>query len=555
MDNLKKIAYLSNVTADMVAVRLKKTFDVYLPDGYDTWISEVMNDSSPIYDCDAIFLILDGTELYGLSHEEVSKKVCLWENAVQALTAKATSYVFLSTIDMNESRIKSFGECREKSKWEYYWDNFIQNQDKSNIYCIDIKNRISDIGRDNFYSPKMWYMGSTPYSKAGIGAIVDEIRLAMNTAFELRRKIVVVDLDNTLWGGVIGEDGMDGIVLSTHNEGARYYDFQRRLLEMKQQGILLGINSKNNEEDAAEAFRHPNMVLQRDDFVCEKINWKDKALNIREMADELNLTEGSFVFLDDNPVERECVKQNCPEVIVPDFPTDTVDLPKWLDRVYREYFRPLHITGEDNKKTQMYQAEKKRRYVKEASLDLDSYIKLLEISVDIHKMGGDELERTHQLINKTNQFNLTTKRYSLGELRQKNKDPYTDIFTVHMADKFGDNGLVGVVIVVRVDSKAEIDTFLMSCRVMGRKIEDAILTCLVRYYKQVCERLTAVYIKTAKNKPVENLYEKMGFELITVDEKEKRYSLELKKDYNQFFLFQKLIFNGEIVDNELSGCR
>lgn len=550
MDHMKKIAYLSNVTVDMVVARLKKLYEVYTSGGYDTWIPEVMDDCSPIYGngIDAVFLILDGTEYYGLSYEETVSKYRLWLSAVQKLVSGVPSYVFVSTVDFNDSQIRSYDEWKDRFKLKSDWYNDLQNivAGQKNTFVLDLDNRITDIGRNNFYSPKMWYMGSMPYSKIGIEVIVDEIKLAMKAAFEPRRKIAVVDLDNTLWGGIIGEDGVNGIALSKHNEGARYYDFQQRLLEMKQHGVVLSINSKNNEEDVVDVFKHPSMILKRDDFVSVKINWKGKASNIKAIERELNLSEGSFVFIDDNPMERETVKVGCPDVEVLDFPSDTVGLSKFMERAYREYFQLLHTTDEDADKTQMYQAEAKRHNLEASAIDLNSYIETLEMTADIHMMEIKELGRVHQLVNKTNQFNLTTKRYSLKELKEMDADGKSDIFTVHTADKFGDNGLVGVVIVEKEGKEVAIGTFLMSCRVMGRKLEDVVMGCLVNFYKDSFKKMTASYIKTAKNKPVEGLYEQLGFKLVADDGRRKLYSLDLKKDFKYAVPYKSVYFNGRV---------
>ena len=413
------------------------------------------------------------------------------------------------------------------------------------VYVLDILQRIIDKGRDNFYSPKMWYMGSMPYSKLGIEIIVDEITLAMDAAFRSRKKIAVLDLDNTLWGGVIGEDGVNGITLSEYNEGGRFYDFQQRFLEMKKRGVVLAINSKNNMEDVEEAFQHPDMLLSKEDFVSTRINWDDKALNIKNMAEELNLTEGSFVFIDDNPIEQKIVSGQCPDVFVPAFPEDTVGLPLFAERIYRENFQTLRITEEDSQKTKMYQTEVKRKAVKTDEMDLDSYIKLLEMKADIHRMRQEEKERVHQLCNKTNQFNLTTKRYSLKEIEKLVAAENTDVFTVSVSDKFGDNGLVSVIITKRCAETVFIDTFLMSCRVMGRRLEDVIISVLVGYYKDK-GKLIGLYEPTAKNMPVATLYPKMGFTQMD-DGDVKQYYYELYKPYPKVSSYAEVWFEGSCV--------
>ena len=344
------------------------------------------------------------------------------------------------------------------------------------MYIFDLADTISEIGRKQFYSNKMWYMSSMPYSRDGLNAVAKEIDRMLGSSFSTRKKIIALDLDNTLWGGVIGEDGVDGIELSDHKEGQRYYDFQRQLLEMNNRNIVLAVSSKTNPEDAEAAIQgHPAMLLRDDDFVSRKINWDNKNINLKAMESELKLTEGGFIFIDDNPVERETVKGECAEMLVPDFPEDTTELLTFAEDIWFDYCRPLRVLGEDLKKTQMYQNEARRKQEMSKSLNLDDYIAKLEMVVDIHRMREPELERVVQLINKTNQFNMTTKRYTQAEVEEIAAKPANAIYVVYSSDKYGDSGLISVIILIGNQAEVLIDTFLMSCRVMGRKLEDVII--------------------------------------------------------------------------------
>lgn len=548
----RSIALLSNVTLDMVAHKLKKQYDVYIPNGFDMWISDVMNMSSHFYtgEYDAVFVLLDGIEIQSMKNiDAIESKISMWKTAIEKLIDNITHIpIFISTIDFRENRIKTYAERKYYLTWEHEWYQYVQSlvETNLNIYVIDLLQKIMDHGREHFYSTKMWYMGSMPYSKEGINVITREIMLAMEAAYGQHRKVIVLDLDNTLWGGVIGEDGLQGIELSEHKEGERFYDFQYQLLEMKNRGIVLAINSKNNKADVEQVFnRHKSMLLKKDDFVCRKINWKNKASNIKEMEIELNLTEGSFLFIDDNPIERQIVAGECPEVCIPDFPEDTTTLLSFAESIYEKYFRSLRITDEDSKKTQMYLNEAKRKEIQSQKLNLDDYIKMLEIEIDMHFMKNSEQERVYQLCNKTNQFNLTTKRYSFREIQQMDGD----IFTVVSSDKFGDNGLIAVVICKNKISdnrqkKIEIDTFLMSCRVMGRNLENVIIGLISRHYEA---ELEGVFIKTAKNVPVENLYDSLGFDLQTTNGNEKRYTLSCDKKISYPDSYKQIIFNGIVM--------
>lgn len=528
----KKIALLSNVTVDLIGAKLRKEYDLYIPEGYDTWIQEVINTSSDLYQdkIDAVILLIDGTEARDWDGvADASDKIALWKQAVSALVDNTSSVpIFISTIDVRENRIKAYSERKYAYDIENDWYQFIQSlsENKKNVFVFDLKDTITDIGRNAFYSDKMYYLSSMPYSREGLGAVVEDIKRMLDSVFSARKKIIVLDLDNTLWGGVIGEDGIEGIELSNHKEGERFYDFQRQILEMKNRGVVLAVNSKNNTDEALNAMeKHPNMLLRPDDFVSLKINWNDKASNIKEISSELNLTEGSFIFIDDNPIERSIVSGECPDVTVPDFPQDTTTLRSFAEEVYFRYCRPLRLLDEDLKKTQMYKNEAKRKQELSNSLDLDEYISKLEICVDIHKMRPEEQERVVQLCNKTNQFNVTTKRYTASDIKRMSDDDGADIYVVYSKDKYGDNGLISVLIVKYHNDHAEIDTFLMSCRVMGRKLENIIMNELIKSFPEHIEKIIASYIPTAKNAPVKDLFDRLGFKPVSENEGSKNYEL------------------------------
>ena len=545
----KRVALLSNVTADLIAGKLRKKYEIYLPDGYDTWVQETINPAAGLYTekLDAVIVLLDGTEARGWKTiKEGSERIGVWKQALDSLVSNISAIpVFVSTIDIRENRIKSLSERSSKYEFENDWYQYVQGlvEKKSNVYLFDLADTVSEIGRKQFYSNKMWYMGNMPYSRDGLDVVANEIDRVLRATFETRKKIVALDLDNTLWGGVIGEDGIEGIELSDHKEGQRYYDFQRQFLEMKNRGIVLGIVSKNNEDDAEVAIRnHSAMLLRDDEFVSRKINWENKAVNLKAMEDELNLTEGGFIFIDDNPVERETVKGECPDMLVPDFPNDTTELLEFAEGLWFDYCRPLRVLGEDLKKTQMYQNEAKRKQTMSESLNLDDYIAKLEITADIHRMRESELERVVQLINKTNQFNVTTKRYTQAEVEELAANPDNAIYVVYSSDKYGDSGLISVIILIESDVDVRIDTFLMSCRVMGRKLEDVIINELVAKYQQ---KMIGEFISTAKNAPVKELYERLGFVVVSDEEGHKTYEFDgTEYQKKEFITYKEINFEG-----------
>ena len=525
-----RIALLSNVTVDLLAGMLKKANDVYISAGFDTWQQEILLPESCLYEFkpEAVVVMLHAG---AYDWDAMSARMIDdWCAAFKTLSVNMPGVpVFVSSLDI-PVRAHFGAEVSIAGTLENHLISRIEELHKegASIYVLPVKDAIAEIGRKNFYSPKMWYVGSMPYSMKGLAALNELIGRYIGVIKGMRKKCIAVDLDNTLWGGVIGEDGVNGIVLSNHKEGARYYDTQKILKKMKEQGVMLAILSKNNIEDVAPVFKHPDMILKSEDFVAEVINWQAKTQNIRELAAALNIGLDSFVFLDDNPAEREAMKAECPEVTVIDFPKDSSLLPDTLEKAYQDYFFSLEVTGEDAKKTAMYRAESQRKAEMNSAVSAEDFLKNLEMRIDIHKMLQEEEKRVVQLVNKTNQFNVTTKRYSEQEIRELAETG--DVITVHMADKYGGQGLVSVLILKYKDYQADIDTFLMSCRVMGRQAENEIMARLSKLLKSKgIKKVRAAYVKTAKNAPVENLFEKLGFTLISKSDGHKEYEADIDR--------------------------
>ena len=546
-----KLALLSNVTIDLLAGMLKKNVDVYLSAGFDTWQQEMIMPTSSLYDYapDAVALLLyaDAYENVWDSMDSGCQVIDEWMQAIQTLATKLPSIpVFVSSIDIFSVKAKYGAEARLEQYFENYLIEKVEKLHAAghNVYILPVKDEITDIGRSKFYSSKMWYVGSMPYSMKGLSELNELILRYVGVTKGMHKKCLAVDLDNTLWGGVIGEDGANGIVLSGHKEGARYKDTQRILKKMKEQGVMLVILSKNNRDDVEPIFEHPDMLLQHEDFVAEAINWESKSVNIRQLAADLNIGLDAFVFLDDNPAEREAMRETCPEVTVIDFPKDTSLLPEVVEKAYKDYFLSLEVTGEDTKKTAMYRAENQRKAEMSSAVSMDEYLKRLEMTMDIHIMLPEEEKRVTQLTNKTNQFNVTTRRYSEEEIHSFAVSENSDVITVHMSDKYGEQGLVSVLILKYDGDKAEIDTFLMSCRVMGRNAEIEIISRI----KQLLERkniqiVHAAYLKTAKNAPVAGLFEKLGFTNMFDSNERKEYKTLTESLPDNTGLFKEVICN------------
>jgi len=293
--------------------------------------------------------------------------------------------------------------------------------------------------------------------------------------------------------------------------------------------------SKNDESYVYEVFeKHPHMVLKKEDFIIKKINWKPKSKNIKEISEELNIGLDSMVFIDDNPVEREEVNSQIQEIIIPEFPVQTSELENFILNIYNTYFFTLEETKEDKQKTKMYFDNVKRTTEMKKSNSIEDFFKNLNTKVYIWEAKEDDIKRTAQLTQKTNQFNLTTKRYAENDIKEFIKNKNYKVYIASVEDKFGDNGIVSVVIIKFENKKAIIDTFLMSCRVMGRYIEDLIIDYVEKEcFEKEISLIEAFYFETKKNNPVKNLYERLGYEVIADENNQKKYSLNKKNKKNR----------------------
>ena len=340
-----------------------------------------------------------------------------------------------------------------------------------------------------------------------------------------RKKCLVLDLDNTLWGGVLGEDGIDSIKIGGDYPGKAFLYFQEALLELSKSGVILTICSKNNEADVMEAWqKNPFNVLKKEHFAAWRINWNNKADNIRELAKELNIGTDSMVFVDDNPTERALIRQELPEVAVPEFPEQPYELPVLFEQIVRDYFKVYSITDEDKKKTEQYKANAQRAQAQASFTNMTSYLRSLDIKIVIEQANEYNIPRIAQMTQKTNQFNLTTHRYTEEEVKGFLADGWK-IWCISVADKFGDNGITGCMMV----NGSEIDTLLLSCRILGKGIEFAFVkSVLSEIRSQGLTELRAIYLPTAKNGQVAEFYDKCGVKLVSEHDGVKGYVLSLK---------------------------
>jgi FkbH-like protein len=336
-------------------------------------------------------------------------------------------------------------------------------------------------------------------------------------------------LDNTLWGGVIGEDGMEGIKLGAEYPGADFQALQRAMLDLYHRGIILAVNSKNNEADAMAAIgAHPGMILRPRHFAALRINWQDKAQNLREIAAELNIGLDAIAFLDDNPVECSRVRQELPEVTVIELPKDSKDYAATLRNC--AVFERLTFSAEDRERGRHYAEQRQRAELQTRATSIEDFYNSLRQEVEIEPVTPITLTRAAQLTQKTNQFNLTTRRYSEQRIAEMARSNEWRAYTAHVKDRFGDHGLVGVMIAKAGGDVWEIDTFLLSCRVIGRTVETALLAFLADEARAAGARqLQGWFLPTKKNAPAKSFYADHGFQSIGENGDGNLYSLNLQK--------------------------
>ena len=369
----------------------------------------------------------------------------------------------------------------------------------SNFHTFDINRLLHHVGEKNARNLRGLYAFDMPFSNEFLLLVAKEWFSYIRVLVGKIKKCIVVDLDNTIWGGVVGELGPKKIMLGKEYPGIAFKNFQRALLECYNRGILLAINSKNNQSDVDEVFdTNTEMILKKEHFAASRINWNIKSENIISIARELNIGLESMVFIDDDPVNRGLVREMLPEVLVPEW-----DMPpeRYVDTLFSlPIYNQFALTEEDQMKGKMYTEEKKRKEIKSNAINFDDYVSTLGLRVSIHINNHEQISRLSQLSLKTNQFNLTTKRYSESAIEEFMRTGR--VYAGDVYDKFGAYG-VTILAIVRIEGKhAELDVFLMSCRIMGRSIEYALLNTIIEdLQKEGIERCNAVYIPTAKNIP------------------------------------------------------
>ena len=395
------------------------------------------------------------------------------------------------------------------------------------IFVLDAARWLASVGKAA-WSPRLWHMTKTPFANAVFAEAVAEIKAALAGLAGQSRKLLLLDLDDTLWGGILGDLGWEKLRLGGHDPiGEAFVEFQRALKALKERGVVLGIVSKNEESVALQAIRsHPDMQLHGDDFAGWRINWNDKARNIADLVEELNLGLQSVVFIDDNPVERDRVRQALPEVLVPEWPGDKMLYTQSLAQL-RCFDLPA-ISQEDRARTQSYVADRARKDLAQSLESIDDWFRKLEIRISAEVLSQANLTRAAQLFNKTNQMNLSTRRLTAEQLWEWANRPGRRLWTVRVADKFGESGLVGIVSIDTAGADGELVDFILSCRVFGRRVEEA-MTHIAASHARASGRkvLSARYKQTEKNKPTLTFLQRSGF----VDRGAGLYEWNLEREY------------------------
>ena len=386
-----------------------------------------------------------------------------------------------------------------------------QLADVRNVHLLDADSWMLSAGKTAF-NPRLWYMAKIPFANSVFQAAASDIKSALRGIAGEARKLIVLDLDETLWSGLVGEAGWQSLRLGGHDAiGEAYVDFQRLLKALSNRGILLAIASKNDEHVALEALqRHPEMVLRVEDFVARRINWRDKAQNIADMLSELNLGAHSAVFIDDHPVERARVREALPAVLVPEWPTTPLLYPGAL--LALDCFDAPAVTEEDRVRSQSYGTERERTGTLEAVGSVDDWVRTLDLHVRVAELSETNCPRAAQLLNKTNQMNLSTRRMSEAAFRAWAAHDDAEVWTFRVSDRFGDAGLTGLLSVQREDDTVRIVDFVVSCRVLGRRVEETMLHHAVQYGRAAgLKKVVAIYEPTARNRPCREFLDRCGF--------------------------------------------
>ena len=488
---------------------------------YAQYRQEILDPSSRLYTFDPDFILLVVHEgeivLKGLSADpkgDLALECQRWTSLWNALKERSRAHIIQHNFVVSSDAPMGHLATRiQGSKYQMTQRLNLELAEccDSRVSILDCDRLASQFGKERWFDPRYWNLAKTALSIEAMPILASHTLAVIAAELGLSKKCLVLDLDNTLWGGVVGEDGLANLKLGSDANGEAFVGFQKYILDLQEKGVVLAVCSKNNEKDAKEPFeKHPEMLIQLEHIACFVANWEPKPENLRKISKELNLGLDSLVFVDDNPAERSIVRQFLPEVDVLDLPKD----PAYYKSALSNYpwFETSSFTQEDTQRTAQYQARTKLEALKEPSQSIEDFYRSLDMEAYIHPFDGINMPRIVQLIGKTNQFNLTTKRHNTQAVQAFTQNPDCIHLYMRIKDQFTDHGLVSVIIALRNENVLEIDTWLMSCRVIGRTAENAMLSVLSEKAKEMgCVAIKGVYIPTEKNAPVKNLFRDFEF--------------------------------------------
>ncbi len=550
-----RIALLSSFTTKGIkeALMVKCAEAGILPEfyvaPYNQYANEIFNPQSNLYSFkpNLVFIFIDTMSLFGeqffsLSqmndHERkhlASDKALELHSLYETLSSHISGKVVLHNLEVPV--YSSCGILENKQNFGLVEMIRSINQDiadqvksESQVLIFDYELFCSKYGKLQLHDPKMYYLGDIKLSFEYIGYLADEYMGYIKPIMSLSKKCLVMDMDNTLWGGIIGEDGIEGIALGPTPSGRPFLEFQKYILNLFHRGVILALNSRNNPEAIYRVLNeHPYMVLKEEHFVSMKINWKDKATNLEEIAGEINIGLDSIVFIDDDKFNRELVREMLPQVYTVEMPED----PSLYVRALQEIndFNTMQLTEEDKQKGHMYIAQRKRQQLQNVSMNLEHFLKELHVKVTIKQADKFTISRISQLTQKTNQFNVTTRRYSEEDIKMFAADDKWLVFSAKVEDRFGDNGITGVVIINKNKDTWTIDSFLLSCRVLGRNVKKALMYKIIEYAKKDgVKNIKGIFVPTAKNKPAQGFFEECGFHRVKEHKGEFIFNFSVLKD-------------------------
>ena len=543
----KKVAFVSTSTMNGMKESLKAQstrhnliVDVYLAE-YNQFAQEILDKNSDLYkfNPEVVFLHLDTRTLAGenfFNPTDPSFDVSSWQcdtfQLYQDLIAQLLESEKKVIVSLLESPdINPLGVMEASTNGISRAVNEINlklmslSDEQENIFLFDYDKFLGKLGKKYTFDNKLYYLADIRLKPNFLGALARELSIFLKALFVTPKKCLVLDLDNTLWGGVIGEAGIEGIDLGPDPAGRPFMEFQQYILSLHNRGVILAINSKNNLEDALNVIKnHPHMILKEENFAAMEVNWDDKVKNLKSLASQINIGLDSMVFIDDDDYNREMVRNFLPDVAVVDLPKEFSKYVSTLDGL--DYFSTLKITDEDIKKGKMYAQEKQRKNLQEKSTDLTEYLELLGMECLIKIDDKENIQRIAQMTQKTNQFNMTTKRYFEDDIGKFIDDENSFVLTLSLSDKYGEYGITGLAIITQY-SKWVIDTFLLSCRILGRSAENALMSEVISLARS--KRATEIFgsfIKTKKNIVAEDAFERLGFKKHNDKTLNWRFSLE-----------------------------